>query len=48
MKKKRRHELGKDRVAQTKMTDICNGSVLGILAIWVVWLSTSLLIRFMQ
>jgi hypothetical protein len=48
MKRKRMQELGKNRVTQIKMADICNSTVVGILAIWVVWLSSSLLIRFMQ
>lgn len=46
MKEKRMHELAKSRVAQIKMADIFNGAVIGIFALWAVWVSTSLLIRF--
>jgi hypothetical protein len=48
MKRSRMHELGKSRVAQIKMADVCNSTVIGIIAMWVVWVSTSLLIRFLQ
>ena len=42
------HELGKSRVAKIKMSDICNSAVLGIFALWVVWVSTSLLIHIFR
>lgn len=48
MRKNRISELGKSRVSQIKMVDICNSAVIGILALWSVWVSTSLLIRFLQ
>lgn len=48
MEKSRMRELGKSRVAQIKMADVCNCTVIGIVAIWGVWISTSLLIRFIQ
>lgn len=48
MEKNKIHELGKNRVSQIRMADVCNSTVIGILALWVVWVSTSLLIRFMQ
>jgi len=48
MERNRMHELGKSRVAQIKMTDVCNSTVIGIIALWVVWVSTSLLIHFIQ
>jgi hypothetical protein len=38
-------ELGKKRHAKIKMSDIFNGAVLGIFALWIVWLSTSMLIH---
>lgn len=46
MDEDRRHELAKARVAQIKMADICNSTVIGILALWLVWVATSVLIRF--
>ena len=48
MEKNRILELGKSRAAQIKMTDVCNSTVIGILALWAVWGSTTILIRFMQ
>jgi len=46
MNKNRMHELGKNRFAQVKMEDICNRTVIGIVALWVIWVSTSVLIHF--
>ena len=46
MKKTRIRELGKDRLTQIKMADICNSMVIGVFALWVIWVSTSLLIHF--
>jgi len=48
MKNNRMHELGKSRVANIRMSEICNSTVMGILALWSFWISTSLLIRFIQ
>ena len=48
MKENRIHELNKKRAAEISMSDICNGTVLGIFALWVVWVSTSLLIHFVR
>jgi len=48
MKENRMHELGKSRVSEIKMADICNSAVIGTFALWVVWVSTSLLIHFMK
>ena len=48
MARDRMHELAKNRVTQIKMSDICNSTVIGIFAVWVIWVSTSLLIRFIR
>jgi len=48
MNENRMHELAKDRVAQIKMTDICNSTVIGVFALWLVWVATSVLIRFVR
>jgi len=48
MKENRMHELGKSRVLEIKMADICNSAVIGTVALWAVWVSTSLLIHFMK
>ena len=48
MKRNRKHEFGKSRVAQITKEEVCNSTVIGIIALWVVWVSTSLLIRFLQ
>jgi hypothetical protein len=48
MNEDRIHELAKDRVAQIKMADICNSAVIGIIALWLVWVATSVLIRFVR
>lgn len=48
MKENRMQELGKKRVMEIRMSDICNSAVIGILALWLVWVSTSLLIHFIQ
>lgn len=46
MNENRMHELGKNRVAEIKMADIFNSAVIGTFALWLVWVSTSLLIYF--
>ncbi len=46
MKENRMHELGKQRVLEINPVDICNRAVIGTFALWLVWISTSLLIRF--
>jgi len=46
MNKNRMQEVGKSRVAQVIMADVCNGTVIGIIALWVIWVSTSVLIHF--
>ena len=48
MEKNIRQELGKSRVAEVKAAHIFNGAVLGIIALWGIWVSTSLLIHFVQ
>ena len=48
MKENRMHELAKNRMSEIKMADICNSAVIGIFALWAVWVSTSLLIYFMK
>jgi len=46
MKDYRKEELGKTRHHQLRMADVCNGTVIGILALWMIWVSTSMLIHF--
>ena len=41
-------ELGKKRVLEINLVDICNSAVIGIFALWMVWVSTSVLIHFMK
>jgi len=48
MKKNWNHEPAKTRLAEIKMADVCNRTVIGIIVLWVVWVSTSLLIYFMR
>jgi hypothetical protein len=48
MKEKRIDELGRDRMARVSKADVFNGTVIGILTLWVVWASTSLLIHFVR
>ncbi len=48
MREKRMHELAKSRLTEIKMADIFNGTVIGIIALWAVWVSTSLLIHFIK
>lgn len=48
MKRNRIHELGENRVKEIRMADIINGAVIGIIALWSVWFSSTVLIRFMQ
>ena len=42
------HEMAKNRMSKIKMADICNSVVIGIFALWAVWVSTSMLIHFMK
>jgi hypothetical protein len=46
MNKNRRHELGKNRVAQIKIADIFYGALIGIVSVKGIWGSASLLIGF--
>ena len=48
MKNNRLYELGKSRVSEINKADILNSTVLGIFALWAVWLSTSLIIHFVR
>ena len=45
MKNERIRELGKDRYAQITMANLCNSAVIGVFALWIIWVSTSLLIH---
>jgi len=45
MKNERIRELGKERYEQITMVNICNSTVIGIFALWIIWVSTSLLIH---
>lgn len=48
MYKQRKLELGKSRAAQIRMADVCSGILIGTLAVWIIWLSSSLLLRFIR
>ena len=48
MRNSRMLEHGKNRVSQIKAEDIYNRAVIGIFALWSVWATTSLIIKFMQ
>jgi len=48
MNENRIKELSKNRYEQINMADICNSAVIGIFALWVIWVSTSLLIHFIR
>lgn len=48
MDKDKMQELAKNRVAQIKMADICNSTVIGIFVLWLVWVATSVLIRVVR
>ena len=48
MKEKRIDELSRNRMSQISKADVFNGTVIGILTLWVVWASTSLLIHFVR
>ena len=48
MAKNRMQELGKKRVAEVRMADIFNGAVIGIIALWSFWFSSTVLIRFVH
>jgi len=43
-----RQEHGKSRAVEINRTNICYGAVVGFLALWIVWISTSVLIHFVQ
>ncbi len=45
MKDYRKEEIGKTRHHQLRMADVCNGTVIGIVALWMIWVSTSVLIH---
>ena len=46
MKDYRKDKIGKKRHQQLKMADVGNGIVIGIAALWMIWVSTSMLIHF--
>jgi hypothetical protein len=48
MNENRIQELSKNRDEQINMAEICNSAVIGIFALWVIWVSTSLLIHFIR
>jgi hypothetical protein len=48
MKKSRMHELAKSRVAQIRMMEVCNFTVIGGLTVWLLWMASSMLIRFVR
>ena len=48
MDNKRMEELGKVRLSAFRLVDIVNGAAIGALAVWLLWISTSLLIHFMK
>jgi len=48
MNENRMHELAKGRVSQIKMADICNSTVIGIFSLWLIWVASSVLIRFVR
>jgi hypothetical protein len=45
MKDYRKNEIGKNRHQQLKMKDVSNATVLGLAALWMIWISTSVLIH---
>ena len=45
MKDESIQELGKARNEQITLANICNSTVIGIFALWIIWVSTSLLIH---
>lgn len=48
MKKERMVELGKKRYGQVSVAEICTGTIMGFFSLWVIWVSTSMLIHFMK
>ena len=48
MKTERMRELERNHSEQINVADICNSAVIGIFALWVIWVSTSLLIHFVR
>jgi len=48
MQKNRNHEPAKSRLAEIKIADVCNRTAISIIVLWIVWVSTSLLIYFMR
>ena len=45
MKDYRINEIGKNRHQQLRMKDVCNAAVIGLAALWMIWISTSVLIH---
>ena len=45
MKDYRINEIGKKRHQQLRMKDVWNGAVIGLAALWMIWISTSVLIH---
>ncbi|MFC1845131.1 hypothetical protein ACFLZ5_10140 [Thermodesulfobacteriota bacterium] len=45
MKDYRKDEIGKKRHAKLKTSEVCNGAVIGIAALWLIWVSTSVLLH---
>jgi len=48
MGKNRMHELGKSRVVQIRPAEVCISFIIGVITVWGIWISSSLLIRFIQ
>jgi len=48
MRSQKLRELERNRSEQINIADICNSAVIGIFALWVIWVSTSLLIHFIR
>jgi hypothetical protein len=45
MKDYRKNEIGKNRHQQLRTKDVCNGAVIGLATLWMIWVSTSVLIH---
>ena len=48
MKKERMLELGRKRYGQVSVAEIFTSTVMGVFSLWVIWVSTSMLIHFMK
>jgi hypothetical protein len=46
MKDYRKDLIGKRRHAKLKKSEILNGTVIGIASLWLIWVSTSVLLHF--